>query len=188
MLLETLSQDFRKVRTVNATDASFPSRVPTITDPAGIGDNAAQATASAVFEARQPSGVVSQNGLLIVPFGAGSDDATFSLRVIGWRRVFLPGHEGNTIYRLWVPITLVELLCTLGTSVGIAGNAVIDTDRFCDTLSLTTGDAGVSCDLVSPNDNTIAHAVVDMKGFQRIEITTSTGSSATNGNAILAFL
>src|ERR1044072_1976198 len=88
MLLETLTQDLRRARVTNCTDSSFPSRVPTITEPSRAGASAAQATASAVFNLNVSGQSSQQNRIMVMPFGAGANNNTLSMRVIAWHKVF----------------------------------------------------------------------------------------------------
>lgn len=181
MQLETQVQRFRKVRATNATDASFPARVPKATKPTGIGDSAAQATASAVFELGESTG---QNLAIIAPYGAGSDTNTFSMRVFGWSRVIEPGDPQQDI---WVPVFLIEVACTLTSAQpGLANKTVNSSQLFCDAISLTAGNAGVSAETLGQTD-TAGQVVIDMKGAELLEIVFSTGSSATSCNALVRF-
>lgn len=185
VVLGTTSMKWRRVRTVNTTDNGFPSRIIRATEPSGNGSNAAQATSSAVIDLTHADGGIVQNSLIIKPYGAGANNATFSLRVIGWRKV----DEGDPATVVWDPTVLVELACTLSsTPIGLAGKVILATDLFADTIALTTGNDDVSCDIVSPTGDVAAHAVVDLKGFTKIEITFTTGASATNCNALVALL
>jgi hypothetical protein len=117
VLLETISQPFSKCRSVNATDASFPSKIPTGT------------------------------------------------------------------------VILAQFVCTMSTQVGVAGREVLNTERFCDTITLTTGNDDVSVDITSPTGDVIAHASVDLKGSQKLELTfaMSTGSP-TSANCLIALI
>lgn len=186
MLLETLTQDLRRARVTNATDNGFPSRLPTATEPTGIGNSAAQATASAVFVVGGESPSM-QNRVFIKPFGAGANNATFSMRVIAWSRVF--DHTGNDLNTfVWDPTVLCELTCTLSsTPIGLAGKVIVATDLFADTITITgtTANAGVSIDVVSPANDTAGHVVLDLKGAQKVEFTFTTGASATSCNALV---
>lgn len=187
MLIETLGLDFTKIRATNTTDASFPSRLIRATEPSGIGDSVAQATASAVFDCRGGFGNVVQNAVKIEPFGAGSNNNTFSLRVIGWKRVVDRASPGDVNLWVWRPTVLVELACTISsTDIGLVGKCVAATDLFADTITLTTGNDDVSVDIVSPTGDLGAHAIVDLKGSQLYEITFGTGSSATSCNALVS--
>ena len=178
MLLETLATPFFKARSVNQTSATFVSKIPTATEPSG---DAGTATGASVFDIGKG---YAQNGVLVTPYGIGSDNNTMSLRLIGWRSI-----GANAVATLlWIPVIICEVAATLSTAVGIVGKTVLDTERFADTLSLTTGNDDVSIDIVSPTGNVIAHFVADLKGFQKLEVSFTTGSSATSCNALLAFL
>jgi hypothetical protein len=190
-LLRTLSLDFRPVRATNTTDNGFPSRAMTASEPTGIGDSTSQNIAStgaaAVFDLG--GGVVTDHNRAVFKlFGAGADNSTFSMRVIGWRRVY--GRTGNDPNKLlWDPTVLVEVLATLSsTPTGVAGRAVLNTDLFADTVALTgtTANDDVSIDIVSPANDTAAHFVIDLKGSAKLEATFSTGGSATSCNALVA--
>jgi hypothetical protein len=128
-----------------------------------------------------------QNGLILKPFGVGSDTNTFSLRVIGWTRIL----ETDETNALWDPTDLCELLCTLSsTPIGIAGKIVTETNLFADTIAITgtTANAGVSIDVVSPANDRAGHVVLDIKGFSKIEIIFKTGGVATSCNALVRAL
>ena len=188
MLIETLSQNLRKARITNATDNGFPSRVPTATEPTGTGNNAAQATASAVFNLGI-GGLSSQNAVFIKPFGVGSNTNTFSLRLIGWNYVLDPSTPEDRTLAFWDPTVLVEYACTLTSSVtGVSGSTVSTSNLFPGTMTLTVGNANVSNDLVNPAGTIAAHAEVDLKGFQKLEFTFTTGGSATSCNCLFRLL
>ncbi len=179
-LLETLSDVFQKARSVNQTSSSFVSKVPTNATPQG---DAGTATGASVIDLGI-DGDRAQNAIVVLPYCTGNDDVTFSVRVIGWRPV---GINDRTTC-LWIPVVLAELSCTGGATVGVAGMVLVATERFADTITLTTGNANVSTDVNSPADDTIAHAVVDLKGFQNVELSFSTGSSATACNALISLI
>lgn len=183
MLLETLSTAWRKVRATNATDNGYPSRLIRATEPSGTGNSAAQATASAVFENGPSSG---QNLLMLKFFGAGSNNATCGARVIGWNKV--PGTADPT-NEVWEPTVLAEIDLTLSsTPVGLAGKIIAETDLFADTLVIATGYSTAGCDLTSPTGDVAGHALVDLKGSQKWEVTFTTKGSATNVNALAKLL
>lgn len=113
--------------------------------------------------------------LRLLPFAAGSDGGTFTLQIVAW----------SAVSGLWVPSTLCEATCTLSTFVGAANQAVIETERFADTIALVAnkGNANVDAVVLSPADNTPAHLVVDVKGAEKVEVRAS-----SNGNALFAWL
>lgn len=184
MFLTTPTMPLRKFRSVNCTSSSFASRIPQATEPV---DDSADATGQCSLDMAAGGGVT-YNGLMILPYAIGSDNNTFSIRVVGYRKF---GQNPQTL--MWIgPILLVEALCTLdSTLVGIAARTILNTEMFCDTITLvsTSGNANVSEEMVSPADGvTIAHIMVDTKGCERVSLEFSTGSSATSCNALVAKL
>lgn len=179
MFLETLVGPFQKARSVNQTSTSFSNPAPQAADPLG---DAGTATGAAVFENGGPAGAAGQNSLLVMPYGAGSATNTFSARLWGWRQL-----GSDPQLSLWVPCLLFEIACTLSTFTGTGSLIVSSSERFADTITLTTGSTN-AVDVVSPTGNLPAHVLADIKGFQRWQLSFSTGSSATNGNALVAKL
>ncbi len=125
---------------------------------------------------RRPTvGGFTPSRLRLWPFGTGSDNGTHTLQVVGWQ----------CVSGLWFPSILYEATVTLSTFVGAADQAVIATERFCDTIATTAnkGNANVDAVVLSPADNTPAHVVIDVKGSQFVEVRASSG-----GNALYAWL
>lgn len=181
MLLETESMSFRKVRAVNQTSNGYVSKLPTATEPSG---DAGTATGASVIDLAPKQGAA-QNGLIVVFYGVGSNNNTFSARVIGWR---VTG-ENNVDTLLWIPVVLCEFAVTLSsTPIGVANKTIVATELFADTIALTYGNDDVSVDIVSPAADIIAHAVLDLKGFMKAELSFTTGGSATSCNALVALL
>jgi hypothetical protein len=77
----------------------------------------------------------------------------------------------------------------LGTAVGVANAAVLDTEKFCDTISLVAnrGTDGQDTTKASPTNNLVAQFLVDLKGSKRIELCYSVGTN-TDCNALVQFL
>jgi hypothetical protein len=165
--VDTLLSQYIKALSANSTDTSF-DQAPTTTKPSGDG----------VIEARR-FGEFTNSTLLVVPYGVGSADDTFDLRVIGWR----------CIDTLWVPTILCQVACTLGTATGVDGAAVDNSESFADTISLTSpyGTSGVDVQVSSPADNTVGHFLVDAKGHELIEFCFDLGT-ADSANALVARL
>jgi len=165
-----------KARKVNQTSASFVAKIPKAAEP--IGD-AGDATGSSIIEGSYLS-KVNKAVMVLIPYGVGAANTTFSIQVIGWTVV----DQGKSTQE-WIPVELCELLCTLGTMTGIAGGAVLDTENFADTITLTFGNDNVSVDRSSPANNGVGHAVVSLKSFAKFELSFQTGSSATSCNALI---
>jgi len=149
-------REWKRVRTTSSTDASFPARIATTTEPVDDG----------VWTI--PNG---EDTLELVPFGIANDDHTCDMRVIGWRK----------IETLWVPIVITQVALTHCTAVGVASAAVLNTERFCDTTSVTKGAATVQ----TVPDNTINYIIVGVDGFRKFEVTFDLGAG-TNANALFA--
>lgn len=182
MLLETLTRPWQKARSVNQTSNGYVSKVPTATEPLG---DAGTATGAAVIDLNAPVlGGPVQNSLLACFYGAGSNANTFSARLIGWRVL---GSDPTVL--IWVPVLLCEVTATLSsTAPGADSLLVSSSELFADTLTLVTGNAGVSSEVVSPTGGIIAHLLADVKGFRKLEFSFTTGGSATNCNAIYTLL
>jgi hypothetical protein len=154
-----------RVRATSAT-GSFPSHVPTGTQPTGagvVGDPVVQGA---------------PQWIQVIPFGDGADDSTFDLRVIGWKVSDLG---------LWVPTILAQAACTLSTAVGVDTYEVTSSQRFADTISLTQVRADVDSKLSSPTGNLIASFQVETRGCAFIEVTFNLGT-ATGANALVAWV
>jgi hypothetical protein len=127
-----------------------------------------------------------QNGINLIFFGAGADTNTMSVRGIGWSLVksspalFVPPE-----LELWIPVPLFEVSVALSVMTGLANKAVINTDLFADTITITTTTAnqGVDVDVRSPANDTIAEMYVDLRGNQKFELIWDM-TGATNGNAL----
>lgn len=154
-----------KVRATSAT-GSFPSKVPTATQPSGdgvVGDPIVQGAPEYIQ---------------VIPFGDGADDSTFDLRVIGWKVSDLG---------LWVPTILAQAACTLSTAVGVNTYEATASQRFADTISLTQVRADVDSKASSPTGNLIASFQVETRGYQFIEVTFNLGT-ATGANALVSWV
>lgn len=186
--LLTQAEDWWRMRTVNSTDANFPTRGTSLwkSIAPGSGGAAAQTTPArysnrgdATGERGSWRGVVS-NRLACKFYGGGNDDDTFLARVYGWSLL----HEGVESSAIWEPILLCQLALTLSTMTGVAGGLVTATDRWADTIVVTYGNAGVSVEAMSPANNLPAHAVIDFKGCELIEFTFDRNGSATSCNGL----
>jgi hypothetical protein len=157
-----------KLQRVRATSAtgSFPSHVPTATQPtdAGVvGDPIVQGA---------------PQWIQVIPFGDGADNSTFDLRVIGWKVSDLG---------LWVPTVLAQAACTLSAAVGVAGTEVVAAQRFADTITLTQVLTNVDSKLSSPTGNLAASFQVETRGCALIEVTFNLGT-ATGANALVSWV
>lgn len=169
VIYDCASAALAKARTADATDASFPSKVPTTTAPTGAG----------VLDVAVDPAATTQRHLLLLPYGGDAENETFKLRVIGWKA---------TTNGLWVPTILAELTCTLGTATGVDGSDVENEMFFADTLVLAAGYSSDAVRVTSPANNTVARALVDLEGHRKVEVTFDRNGSAASCNALYALL
>lgn len=182
--LMTLTQNWQRARRTNTTDNGFPSRIARATEPTGVGDAAAQTT-SAVWDIAN-NGNCGQNGIVVKPYGAGANNNTLSVRIIGWTKIIEQGDETTAS---WEPTLLAEIACTLSsTPIGLAGKLVVATDLFADTITLTYGNDNITISRMSPANDLAGHVTIDLEGAQKVELTFTTGGSATNCNALIRYI
>lgn len=175
-----------KARSVNETSANFVAKVPMATEPLDDVPGVTTATSQASINMRHGATIL-QNGLMILPYGVGADNTTFSMRFIGWRRL---GASNDPTRYIWVgPIMLGEFNCIIDSDlVGLAGRLIVATEFFCDTITLqgTSGNANISHEILSPADGvTMAHVILDTKACDRVEPSFKVGT-ATSANALIA--
>ncbi len=177
-MYDKLARPYAKARTTNSTDASFPSRVPTMTEP----------TSDGVVSLCQAVGGSVPKRAVVVPYGVGSDTNTFKMLILGWSRLAIESSY------LWVPIALGAFTCTLTTVTGVAGGDVLDTEKFCDTIAITA-EPVETADVTnrgkirrfSPADDTIAWLSVPLYTAEKLEFLFNLNSSSTSTNALVRF-
>jgi hypothetical protein len=189
MLIETLSTNLTPALATNYSTSSYPAIVSTLTTP-----EPNYASPNGVVDLsfnNNIQGNFSQNSVVVVPFGVGSNTNTFNVRVVGWKRVPSPNVSGpgSPNFDLWVPLDLVEMICTIATAQpGVAGTLVPATNFFCTTIVVVTGSTLVgeapSENIVSPGNGQIAHFLVQLKGCQKLQFFFTTGGSATSCNCL----
>ena len=73
-----------------------------------------------------------------IPVCNGNAGAQFSVRLICWNRI------GVDPLAVWIGVPVLEVLCTASIVTGENPDYLVaDSDRFCDTISLTAGNLGV---------------------------------------------
>ncbi len=166
-MLSCQSDAFAKVRPTNATDTSFPIRIPRTSEPTGPG----------VLDLATLSGRVARQ-ILVVPYATGAENGTFRARLLGWRK----------LVDLWIPLPLAEVEATLGGLTGVASGSVGNNERFADTLTAVLGNEGVSLELLSNANDLVACFVADLKGFARVELLLVRGLGPSDVNALYSLL
>lgn len=180
--LMTISENWRKVRRTNATNATFAARVATKTNPNPATPVAASATS--LDPIVSAGGSVTQNVLQLLFYATGTNNQTFSARVYGWAPVGPVDQDPNK--NIYVPVLIAEVALTISdTLVGVAGCQVVNTELFADTITLTTGNTA-KCTITSPTGDVSAACLeVDFTGFPVLEVQFSIASGGvTDMNAL----
>ena len=121
------------------------------------------------------------NLIKIKPYLIGANDTTMLMDAVGWEVADL-----GKATEIWTPVKLWEVTCTASTLTGLASKAILDTERFCDTIALTSlkGTQGTNIDVLSPADDSPGYLLFDARGYPIIEIRFHRNSSATSCNAL----
>ena len=190
MLLETLSTQLRKALTRNSYAGAFG------TTPLN-NDGTTGYTQTFDINEDAPSGEGSfqwgylgdhgPNRILLIPFAEAAAGANFSFRIYSWRELSWP--SGATVVDEWIPLFLAEFACTTCNRAGAAAdtpsvstNTLLDSERVCDTITLTQGSLGTGpsgsgfINSTGPGTDLVAYAFVDVGGarfvsfdFQQID-------------------
>jgi len=179
-------QNARPLRRFFATNQNltgFATIIPTVTEPTGDGvlnlvDN----------------GIVVPCMVKLIPILLGSDNDVTSMRIFGWHRCQL---DGKTT--IWVPFILGEFVCTASAAVGIASAAVLETERFADTITpvaartrdqkIAAGTStGSTYESVSLANDTPAHILMPVVGVEKLQITSDQTTGTATFNVLYSFL
>lgn len=179
-----------RARLTNSSSSAFPTlsaAVEILNDSSFVDPNTA---AGRVIKklSTVPGGAV-PDSLEITPFGTGAANDTFSIRVIGYRRISKPLADGRVAYAKSV---LAVLACTLGAATGLAGSEVDASQLFVDTIAITnegtyTADAtrAGSIRLFSPANDTVARAIVPLDAVDAFELEFDQTLNSPTMNALI---
>ena len=155
----------------DSTSGSFPARVPIVGPPPG------GITLS--------TGSIVKSLLKLVPYAVGSAGNTFSMRLLGWQPVG-PWNGQGTDGRQWIPLPLLEVACTLGTTPGIVGLIPDNTHLYASTLTLAAWvNANFSAEVINPGNNYAGYLNLDVKGCPVIEPIFQITASVTAMNVLV---
>lgn len=171
--LESLVSNWKLAQTTNSTATSFSASIVTLTKP--------EASATRSVIALPGPGSRTSNTLVVMPFGGNTNNDVINQKVTGWNFSKNDGTRG-----IWVPSLICEVQATLSsTLVGLASEDVIATEFFADILTLTTGIAVL---MQGTADVDPATYIVDVSGFELVEITYDLGSGGDTQNALYRFV
>lgn len=113
-------------------------------------------------------GMLAPNRVKVYPYCEGAAGSTFSVRVYGWDHI-----SDDPRYFVFVPPLLTEFLCVSCDSAGpgspggpgVSPYVILDSERFCDTISLTQGSVGWMGEVNScPGSGCVGFVMVDLRG------------------------
>ncbi len=153
---------------MNSPPGSFYSRrtppdADTFTDSAGVFH-----PVDGVYDAGYQT-MVTSAALRIMPFAEGSENSQFYMRLWAWYSC--GGRNQPNSDLLWVPVLLAELYCVSGNlpgppvSSGPSPSIIGETERLCDTIVPTRGQASVFAN----GDDMVAMAFVPLMGCQKFQ-------------------
>lgn len=194
MYLTTFGRPYKRAWTANANTSSFAAKPPTVTEPTNDG----------VVVVCPPEGGEVPLFIRILPFGLGSNNDTFDMKVIGWERAGSPAPVGSAgAPPVWLPTTLGEFTCTISsTNVGVAGAYLLDTEMLADTIVAKSAplipkypgfDATPAAtfqsqvQIYSPADDTVGWIVLPLMGVQKFEVTFDQTSGTPTMNVLYRY-
>lgn len=159
---DQIARALRRGLAANSTATGFTAKAPVLIKPSNDG----------VIDLTLEGATVPEL-LKLWAVGVGASNDGFSVRLIGWQSVL---HATDAAKRLWIPQTIAELACLLGTLTGTGAGVVPSTEKFVDTMTivkegvttaLTTNDGNIV--RYNPADDTMAFAIIPLQGFELIE-------------------
>ena len=161
---------YQKALGTNSTSGSFSALVAEAAPPG-------RSETRAVFSTLNNQGRQRWNTLVVLPYGGDTNTDIMNVKVVGWNQ--------TASGRLWVAELKCEIQATMSSSLpGLAGNDVVATEFFCDTLTLTTG---VAVLYTGTADVDIAYFKVGISGFELVEILFDLGTGGNQMNALVRF-
>lgn len=123
-----------------------------------------------------------RNTLLVFPFGGNDNNDLIDVKVSGWNRV---GPKSQSLADEWISALVCTVQGTLSNALpGLAGQPVVATDLFCDTLTLTNGVAVLRQGVA---DVDIASFLCDVSGFELVTVDPVTDTNGDGANFLYGF-
>lgn len=180
----------RRWASTNLNESGFASLVSTTTKPT------ASATRAVISGMGKPGGpgTMGPTWMKLFFILLGADDDVSSFRLVGWNRVMK-----DTLNDLWVPQPFAEFSVTASTAVGVAGAAVLNTERFADTIApvalmLEDGKIAAGTSLTAtvwihtPANNTPGHVIIPTRAFELLEFTSDQTTGTSTANILYSWL
>lgn len=123
-------------------------------------------------------------GFKFMFYGAGANNNTGRYTIWGICPTAGNDQVSPAQQPLWVPFVLVAGTYTLCTTPGLSGCDVNASQLFADTITVTTGNANYSCEVISPTGEQVATLFVASKDAHFVYVNLDTNSSSTSCNAL----
>lgn len=193
----------QKVASTNINTSAFAAIPPTITKPSGAGvlDLLHSQTGSAQGNISTPTTHNIPKRIFLMPYGLGSDNDAFDMKVTGWWRL---GDDQSSTKQIWIPTALVVFSAIIsGTAKGVAGSSLLATEFLADTLTIKTGGttepvitnndfAGAAVQgrtiRYSPADDTPAWAIMELWGVELLQFQFDQTTNTPTMNCLYAML
>lgn len=138
-------------------------------------------------------GVNAASEMKVWPIGLGANNDAFTTRIYGWSKAV----SLSTPRPLWIPSLIAAIGSIMGNSTGLAGAVVLNTEFFCDTLTIIAGgEATITADttragsiyLYSPLNDLVGFAIVPVAGFDYVTFDFDDTTNSPTMNALYALL
>lgn len=191
--MDNPSRAWKKVRSVNSNSANFPTWV---TSELALESDLYVDAGTAAGRVVNRLAVNGGSGLVpyymhLMPYGLGSDNDVFSVRIVGVRRIGEHLADGRSQFMREI---LAVLSCTISGAVGVAGGQVLNTERFADAIAITnegtytanTTRAG-TITLYNMTADTPAHVVLPLLNHEALEFEWDQTTNTPTMNALYSF-
>jgi hypothetical protein len=183
----------RRAMAANATSTGFTAKAPTATKPSG---NAVLTVVESEAAGGTPGNYKHPSLIQLWPFGLGSNNDGFSMRLWGWNSF---GDTSKTVPVVWVPTLLVEVAVVVGNIAGVANSPLLSTELMADTITivsqprLTDTDSGGAASrgtvrIYSPANDLVAFLVVPLYNTALIEFDWDQTTNTPEMNTLYALL
>lgn len=171
----------KKALATNANTSSFTNPVAQTARPSG----------NLAIDFNAIPGMLFDGAIRFFPYGLGSANDVYSVRVWGWNHI---GDQspGNI---LWLPALLGEYACTLGAAAGVASSPVLNTELFCDTITVVsepTYTADVTrkgaTEIMSPANDTAAWLRMRLHGIELLSFDFDQTTNTPTANLLYELL
>lgn len=108
------------------------------------------------------------NAALLMFYGIGAHATTANAKLIGWQLI-----NGT-----WVPLPLLDLTLAIGSTSGLVGGDILNTETLVDTITENTV-LTPAREIVSPANGSVAYAKCDIFGCSKFQVQLNVGTATS---------